>query len=107
MDDFYYSHYIRIDAESRIIHRFSTAFERPQDGDICITEQGGYQFRLFPGGEENPPIRNDYGVLLYKWVKSTVVARTPQEIEADRPEPGDPPIDTVAFIRGMIAAYSE
>ena len=44
------NHYIRTDLMGRIIHGFSTAFETPQPDDILLHE-GGYQFRLFPGGE--------------------------------------------------------
>lgn len=83
-----YKHYIRTDDQGRIIHGFSTAFEHPQDGDICINEQGGYQFRPFPGGEENPPLRSfDGNVPLYKWEGGAVVARTAAEIKADIPPP--------------------
>ena len=107
MDDIiYYAHYIRKDAESRITHGFSDTFEQPLPGDVCITEQGSYQFRLFPDGEENPPLRDDYGVPLYKWDGTAVVKRTPQEIEADRPEPIET-LDPVAFIQGFADALSE
>ena len=46
MDEYYNKHYIRVDDDGRIIHGFSDAFEQPHDGDVCINEQGGYQFRL-------------------------------------------------------------
>ena len=64
---YYNKHYIRVDENGCIIKGFSDAFELPEDGDICINQQGGYQFRLFPDGEENPPLRNDDGNLLYRW----------------------------------------
>ena len=67
VEDFSNRYFIRIDADSNIIHGFSDAFEQPQDSDILINAQGGYQFRLYPGGEENPPLRDEYGVLLYYW----------------------------------------
>ena len=108
MDDIiYYSHYIRIDSESRVIHRFSDAFEQPKPGDICINEQGGYQFRLFPGGEENPPLRDEYGVPLYKWVGATVVKRSSQELEADRPEPIEPPTGGADPMQANLNAFTQ
>ena len=104
-------HYIRTDAESRIIHGFSSAIEQPEDGDICINEQGGCQFRLIVGGvptEENPPLRDEHGVPLYRWdVQNEIItARTPQELEADRPKPGTPPLDAAEFILGLMEAFS-
>lgn len=53
MED-YNKHYITVDGAGRITDGFSDAFRAPADGDICINERGGYQFRLFPDGEENP-----------------------------------------------------
>ena len=101
MDSLYNSHYIRTDTESRIIRGFSDAFEQPEPGDICINTEGSYQFRLFPGGVENPPLRDDYGVPLYKWDGTVAIARTPQELEADRPALGEPPLDPVEYIMGF------
>ena len=101
-------HYIRTDAESHIIHGFSDAIEQPQGGDICINDQGGYMFRLTPDGEENPPLRDDYGVPLYKWdaQNEAIITRTPQELEADRPEPGEPPLDAAEFILALMETFS-
>lgn len=97
MDEFYNKHYITIDDQSRIISGFSDAFRQPTDTDICINEQGGYQFRLFPGGEENPPLFDwDNMLPLYRWDGSQVVKRTKEELEADRaalPVPEDKPTE--------------
>ena len=49
-----FSHYITVDAQGCITSGFSDAFREPSETDICINERGGYQFRLFPTGEENP-----------------------------------------------------
>ena len=57
---------------------------------ICIEEQGGYQFRLFPDGEENPALHTGDGISLYRWDGEAAVSRTAEEIEADLtalPEP--------------------
>jgi len=94
--DFYDKHYIRVEInndreEKYIVYGFSNAFEDPLEDDILINAEGGRQFQLkFPDGtlsEENPPLRDEYGVLLYRW-DDGVVERPGDELEADRlPEP--------------------
>lgn len=79
-----YKHYIRLDSAGRIIKGFSSAFEHPQEGDICINEDGGYQFRLASDGQENPPLMDMDGIPLYKYEGGAVAARSTDEIEADR-----------------------
>lgn len=80
----YNKHFISVDEQGRIIDGFSDAFRNPSDTDICINGQGGYQFRLFPDGEENPfLLERTYMIPLYKWENETVKARTEAEIEAD------------------------
>lgn len=82
--NFYNKHYITVDERSRIVNGFSDAFRSPSDTDICINEQGGYQFRLFPGGEENPPLHEwPHMIPLYKYENGEVVKRTEEEIGAD------------------------
>lgn len=84
MMEFYNKHYISIDDQNRITNGFSDAFRQPTDTDICINEQGGYQFRLFPGGEENPNLFDwEHMIPLYKYEDGQVVKRTTEEIEAD------------------------
>lgn len=74
MEKFYNKHYIRIREDGCIVDGFSDAFREPTDTDICINEQGGYQFRLFPGGEENPSLFEWDGMVpLYKWEGGEVV----------------------------------
>lgn len=83
--DFYNKHYITADEQGRIVHGFSDAFRQPQEADICINEQGGYQFRLFPGGEENPALFDwDGRIPLYVYEDGAVRARTQEELQADR-----------------------
>lgn len=82
--NFYNKHYITVDERSRIVNGFSDAFRSPSDTDICINEQGGYQFRLFPHGEENPVLFEwTHRIPLYKYENGEVVKRTEEEIEAD------------------------
>ena len=105
IDNHYNKHYVRIDTDNLVIHGFSDAFGQPQSTDICINEQGGYQFRLSPGGDENPPLRTEDGIPLYIWDGSTVQRRTDAEIEADRqalPKP-DPVSDPITRIELALA----
>ena len=101
MEFFYNKHYVRIREDGCIVDGFSDAFRQPADTDICINEQGGYQFRLFPGGEENPNLYHwPHRVPLYKYEDGTVVRRTKEEIEADIaaisvPEPVPTQLDRV------------
>lgn len=86
MNIFCSKHYITTDTQGRITSGWSDGPhpERDITGAICINEHGGYQFRLLPAGEENPPLRTMDGVPLYKWDGSKVVPRTEAELEADR-----------------------
>lgn len=97
MDDFIGNkHYITVDDRGRIVDGWSDGPHPEKDttGAICINEEGGYQFRLHPGGEENPSLWDMDGIPLYKWEDGEVKPRTEEEIEADRaalPKPEDKP----------------
>ena len=111
IDPIYNKHYICIDEQNRIIDGFSDAFREPTETDICINEQGSYQFRLFPGGEENPSLYNPDGIPLYQWVDGQVLLRTPEEIQEDKAaqEPILPqtPIDQrIAAVEDAITALA-
>jgi len=82
----YNRHYIITDAQGRITEGWSDGPHPGRDtsGAICIDGEGGYQFRLFPDGEENPPLSAEDGVPLYRWDGEKAVPRTREEIEADR-----------------------
>lgn len=85
-------HYITVDDQSRIVTGWSDGPLPEFDtiGAICINEKGGYQFRLWPDGEENPALWSMDGIPLYKWQDGQVVPRTEEELAADRaaiPEP--------------------
>ena len=83
---FYNKHYIATDAQGHISDGWSDGPhpERDTTGAICINEQGGYQFRLFPGGEENPPLYDMDGIPLYGWDGEQVIPRTGAALDADR-----------------------
>ena len=81
----YFKHYIKCDKQGRIVDVWSNgpASKRDITDAICINEQGGYQFRFSPDGEENPFIFTDEGVPMYAWNGESVVERPGEEIAAD------------------------
>lgn len=109
----YNRHYITIDTQNRVTDAWSDGPHPDRDtaGAICINEEGGYQFRLYPGGEENPSMYTMDGIPLYKWDGEQVVRRTEKEIEADRAAiPAPPPslqeqlradVDFLAAMQGV------
>ena len=86
MEPPYNRHYIAVDERGRIVDGWSDGPHPGRDtsGAICIDGEGGYQFRLLPGGEENRPLSAKDGVPLYRWDGEKAVPRTREEIEADR-----------------------
>ena len=111
MDEIYYSHFIRHDERSRVTHCFSDAFEEPVDGDRLHNNQGGRHVRLILIGgsvtEENPAIFDEWGVPLFELAGPCVRRRTPEEIEADRPDPPLPQADTHEFTLGLMGVAGE
>lgn len=86
-DKFYNRHYITTRPDGAITDAWSDGPHPEKDtaaDAICINERGSYQFRLYSGGEENPPIFDMDGIPLYKWDGSQVVRRTKEEIAADK-----------------------
>jgi len=114
MNEFYNKHYITTDEQNRVTFAWSDGPSPDRDtaGAICINERGGYQFRLSPDGEENPPIYTMDGIPLYKWDGEQVIQRAEEEIEADRAAiPAPPPsaqeqlradVDYIAAIGGIV-----
>lgn len=88
-EPFYNRHYITVDTRGRITDGWSDGPcpDRDAAGAVCIDEQGEYQFRLAPDGEENPPLYAMDGVPLYRWDGGKAVLRTQAELEADRIPP--------------------
>lgn len=113
IDEIYNKHYILLDSSGNITDTWSDGPHPEKDisGTVCINDRGGYQFRLYPGGEENPLIRDMDGIPLYKYVNGEVVARTEDEIEYDRsaipPAPPSPieqlraDVDFIAIMSGV------
>ena len=113
-EEFYNKHYITVHSDGAIIDAWSDGPNPEKDisNAVCINEHGGYQFRLYPGGEENPPIYTMEGIPLYKWDGSQVISRTEAEIEADRAAiPAPPPsaqeqlradVDFIAAMTGVM-----
>jgi len=90
MNEYFNSHYIRVDTNSNVMHGFSDAFEQPQPSDILINAEGGRHFRLVPEGTDNPPLHNLNGVPLYRWDGEQVVARSVDEIKVYTPSRVEP-----------------
>lgn len=84
----YQKHYITVDDQNHIIDGWSNGPhpERDTTDAICLNEQGSYQFRLMPIGEENPSLYTMDGIPLYNWNGEQVIKRSDEEIEADRAE---------------------
>lgn len=89
--EFYNKHYILVD-DSYIVDGWSDGpwSERDTTGAICINETGGYQFRLYPDGEENPALMNENGAYLYKYVDGAPIECTAEEIAAQEAELNKP-----------------
>jgi len=115
-------HFIRTNENNHIIHRYSTEHEETQAGDIEINVgmHPGRDVCFFVNGEwrTNPPVTNGDGVYLYNWSGTEILERTPQEIEADTPEPPelpDPPPEPghqftpedAEFLTEFIKGYKE
>lgn len=86
-------HYIITRADATIISGWSDGPHPECDTTdaICVNEQGGYQFRLHPGGEENPLIYTMDGIPLYKYVDGEILPRAEEDIEAERSARPEPP----------------
>lgn len=93
--DIYNKHYIKVRG-LMIVGGFSDAFKQPEVDDICINKQGGYQFRLFPNGDENPILVNKDGAHIYRWENGAVREATNEEKAteiAEKPTVSPPPPD--------------
>ena len=115
MDNFYNKHYITTDTYGRIMDGWSDGPHPEKDttNAICIEEEGGYQFRLWLGGEENPSLYTYDGIPLYRYdpEKMLVYPQTEEEIAADHAAiPAPPPsaqeqlradVDFLAAIGGI------
>ena len=112
MEGIFSRHYITVDGQNRITDAWSDGPHPEKDtAAVCINDKGGYQFRLHPGGEENPIIYSMDGIPLYEWDGKQAVKRTREEIEADRAAvPAPPPsaqerlradVDFIAAMTGV------
>ena len=93
-------HYILTDESGRIMRGFSDDFEQPDTSAICINEDGGRHFEL--NGVINPPMTDYNGTPLYKLDGGKVVARTQEELDADKP--AETPAITTPTIEDRTAA---
>ncbi|NHN31119.1 hypothetical protein G9U52_14870 [Paenibacillus sp. S3N08] len=70
-----YKHYIRINENSLIIKRFSSAFEQPEGGDICVNEDGGRHY--------NDPVTNERGQYDRQWIYEEDGPRSQTDLDAE------------------------
>lgn len=107
-----YKHYIELNSNGGILFGWSTGptnWKEITDDAICINEAGPYQFRLFPDGEENPPLVNMQGIPLYHYNSETgeITKRSNEEIAADEaeiPSPTPSRLDKIEADQYYIAA---
>lgn len=105
--DMFCKHYIEVDAENRIIFGWSDGIQsdRYTSAAICINDQGGYQFRIAQGGEENPPLYTMDGIPRYRWDGTQAALRTEEELEADRAARPAPPPTTEEVLLELAADH--
>lgn len=106
-EEFFNRHYIITRSDGAITDAWSDGPHPEKDtaNAICINEEGGYQLRLYPDGEENPPIFGIFmegTVPLYKWDGSQIVPRSEEEIAADRATIPAPPPSTQEQLRADV-----
>jgi len=94
-----YKHYIRLDSNNNIVYGFSDAFEQPQEGDICINENGGRHFEL--NGVINPSLAID-GIYRFKYVDGEIVEKTSEEIEAEKAALPPPPKTEMELLKEQL-----
>lgn len=104
MNELYNQHYISIRADGSILDAWSDGPHPEKDTSdaICINRKGGYQFRLYSDGDENPTLFDTNGIPLYKWDGSEIVSRTDDEIEQDRSAIPAPPPSELEQLRADI-----
>lgn len=75
IEPLYNKHYVQIDSSGNIISGWSNGPHPNKDisNAICINEKGGYQFILFPSGEENPNLFDIDGIPLYKYEDGEII----------------------------------
>ena len=109
MLNYFNRHYITVRSDGAIVGGWSDGPRPDKDTSnaVCINERGGYQFRLFPAGSENPPIYDMDGIPLYKWDSESVMLRTETEIAAERDAVVNSPENKAAEIKQQLAALDE
>lgn len=60
-------HYIRTNENDEIIKIFSTDFEEPEPGDICVKEDAPRHFHL------DKPLKDIYGKFNFKYIDKKIV----------------------------------
>lgn len=100
----YYHHYILLREDNSIIDAWSDGLYPDKDvsNAICINDKGGYQFRFYDGGEENPYLYDMNWIPLYKWDGSKIISRSESEIEKEYSVIPPPPPSEMEQLRADV-----
>lgn len=85
-----YKHYVRIDANSNVIDRYSEWEGKYQDGDILAEESEERHY--------NFPIMNERVQFLYRWDNS-LIERSQAELDAEYVAPPIVPTDAERIVK--------
>ena len=109
MDEIYNKHYITVDEQGRITDGWSDGPHPEKDttGAVLLTDQGGYQFRLFPDGKEKPALMSMYGVPLYEWDGTAVISRSKAAFDTDTEQAMLPTESDVRSLRDHLLAETD
>lgn len=104
MDEFYNKYYIRTREDGCIVDGWSDGPlpDKSTEGAILFNAKGTYQFRLEPGGEENPSLTTFEGVPLYKYVNDKVEKRSDEDIQAEIAQLPPPPPSEIERLRADV-----
>jgi hypothetical protein len=92
-----YKHYLRVNEAGTIVYGFSNAFEQPQDGDMCIVEDGPRHFNQI-----YPSLTNERDQFRFKW-DGRVVERSHAELDAEWVKRSPEPLSEVDQLKAQNA----
>jgi len=94
-------HIIRLDGMF-IIKTFSTDFEQPIEGDICVEENGGRHFNLDLRDERGLPTKKYVDGKILDATEADLAVKT-AEYEASLPAPDISDADMIKILVGKVA----
>ena len=97
--------YVKTDNQNRVTAINSSMFIDDITGWTEIDEGEGDKYMHAQGHYFPKPIRDEYGVYCYKLADGQPIERTPEEMEADRPEPPEPEESTEDLTLEMLVDH--